>query len=541
MDEAIATVVMVTGTTTELATQYVQLADGDPNQAVQLFFENGGADLTGSSSQPPPPSTSHPAGGAENPIDIDAEENISDDNDPAVTGFNKRPRNDAPSQPMAAAGYEDDEAMARRLQEEMYGEGGLDEGVVRAPIARQAETLVGPGADALPGLGVGDDDHDAAIQERMLAFQRRRNQPRPGIFNQHEPSSIWDRDMMNEDPARNYLAEATGGASEASSRSTRLARLFQPPWELMFKGEWDDARDEGKEHKKWILVDIQDPSIFDCQALNRDLWKNEGIVDTLKENFLFIQYNKDDPRATQYIQYYFQDHSSPDAYPHVAIVDPRTGEQIKLWSRKVPSAPEFLMQIHEFLDRYSLENNARNPVAKRKSETKKEKPVDQLSEEEMLERALQASLATQTQEQQQSPPAEDPDDLTRSVGDLRHAAGPSIDDVMDVDADANGGAASAEATPFSQIPSDHPHVEPSAGPGVTRVQIRHPGGRVVRRFAEGDPVQRIYEYLKAEPLEGRDGADFELVSMGKNLVDSRQESIEAAGLKNGTVMVEFVE
>ncbi|KAK4935930.1 UBX domain protein Ubx2 [Elasticomyces elasticus] len=541
MDEAIASVVMVTGTTPELAAQYVQLADGDPNQAVQLFFENGGADLTGPSSHPPPPSSSHPAGGADNPIDIDAEENISDDNDPDVTGFRKTPQNNASSRPLAAADYEDDEAMARRLQEEMYGGGGMDEGVVRAPIARQAETLVGPGADALPGLGVGGPDHDAAIQERMLAFQRRRNQPRPGIFNQHEPSSIWDRDMMNEGPARDYLAEATGGASEASSRSTRLARLFQPPWELMFKGEWDDARDEGKEHKKWILVDIQDPSIFDCQALNRDLWKNEGIVDTLKENFLFIQYNKDDPRAGQYIQYYFQDHDSSDAYPHVAIVDPRTGEQIKLWSRKVPTAPEFLMQIHEFLDRYSLDNSARNPVAKRKSEAKKDKPVDQLSEEEMLERALQASLATQTQEQPQPPPNEDPDDLTRSIGDLRQGGGPSIADVMDVDVDTNGGAATAETTAFSQIPSDHPHVEPPAGPGITRVQIRHPGGRIVRRFAEDDQVQRIYEYLKAEPLDGREGADFELVSMGKNLIDSRQESFEAAGLKNGTVMVEFVE
>lgn len=346
---------------------------------------------------------------------------------------------------------------------------------------------------------------------------------------------------MNQDPARNYLAEATGGASEGSSRSTRLARLFQPPWELMFKGEWDDARDEGKEHKKWILVDIQDPSIFDCQALNRDLWKNEGIVDTLKENFLFVQYNKDDPRAGPYIQYYFQEHNNQDAYPHVAIVDPRTGEQIKLWSRKIPSAAEFLMQLHEFLDRYSLENNARNPVAKRRSEAKKEKPVDQLSEEEMLERALQASLATQDQEQPKPPPTEDPDDLTRSIGDLRQDAGPSIADVMDVDVDANGDATTKEATAFSQIPSNHPHVEPPAGPGITRVQIRHPGGRIVRRFAEGDQVQRIYEYLKAEPLEGKEGAAFELVSMGKNLIDSRQESIEAAGLKNGTVMVEFVE
>jgi len=536
MDEAIATVAAVTGSTPEIAAQYVQLADGDPNQAVQLFFENGGADLGGapSQSQPQPSSSSLPTGGAQNPIDLDAEEHISDDNDPEVTGFRKRTQGTAPSRP--AGDLEDDEAMARRLQEEMYGEAGVEDGI-RAPIARQAETLVGPGAGVLPTVG---PEFDAAIEARMRDLHRRRNQVRPGIFNQQEPpSSIWDRDVREAEAGRGYLAESTGGASEASSRSTRLARLFQPPWELIFKGEWEDARDEGKEHKKWILVDIQDPSIFDCQALNRDLWKNEGVVDTIKENFVFIQYNRDDPRASQYVQYYFPNHESQDEYPHVAIVDPRTGEQIKLWSRKVPSAPEFLMQLHEFLDRYSLENNARNPVAKRKSETK-EKPVDQLSEEEQLERALQASLASsQDQERPKALPAEDPDELTRSVGDLRNAGGPSIDEAMAIDEPI--AATTTEATPHSQISSDHPHVEPPAGPGVTRVQIRHPGGRIVRRFAQDDPVQRIYEFLKAEPLEGKEGMDFELVSMGKNLIDSRHESIEAAGLKNGTVMVEFVE
>ncbi|KIX07116.1 uncharacterized protein Z518_05093 [Rhinocladiella mackenziei CBS 650.93] len=552
MDDAIATVVAVTGSTPELAAQYVQLADGDANQAVQLFFENGGADLAGSSTShppPPPPTTSsHQTGGAQNPIDLDDDENISDDNDPEITGYRKPSQNHVPSHPTGPSQFEDDEAMARRLQEEMYGEGGMEDSI-RAPIARQAETLVGPGAEPMPMSGSGYD----AIQDRIQAFERRRMQrqhihqftrymanllaERAGIFNQYQPqSSIWDMDTDDE-PNRDVLAESTGGASEASSRSNRLARLFQPPWDLMFKGEWEGAREAGKDSKKWLLVDIQDPSIFDCQALNRDLWKNEGIVETVKENFVFLQYNKNDPRAMQYIQYYFPAHDNPNEYPHVAIVDPRTGEQIKLWSRKVPSAAEFLMQLHEFLDRYSLDNNARNPVAKRKSEAKKVKPVDQLTEEEMLERALQASLASQSQEN--PPPAEDPDDLTRSIGDLREAEGPTIDNVMDVE--ENGRNTTAESSAFSQIPSNRPHVEPAAGPGVTRIQIRHPGGRIVRRFAQDDPVQRIYEYLKAEPLEGKEGMDFELVSMGKNLMDARQDSIESAGLKNGTVMVEFVE
>jgi UBX domain-containing protein 7 len=310
----------------------------------------------------------------------------------------------------------------------------------------------------------------------------------------------------------------------------------------MYKGEWDSARDEGKEEKKWLLVDIQDPSIFDCQALNRDLWKNEGIVETVKENFVFLQYNRDDPRASQYTQYYFQNYESANEYPHVAIVDPRTGEQIKLWARKVPPAPEFLMQLHEFLDRYSLDNNARNPVAKRRSEAKKAKPVDQLTEEEMLERALQASLASQSDEQKPMP-GEDPDDLTRSVGDLRGAQETVINEAMDVEKNGADEAAeeATEINTFALISSNRPHAEPPAGPGITRVQIRHPGGRIVRRFAEQDPVQRIYEYLKAEPLEGKEGSHFELVSMGKNLMELRHETIESAGLKNGTVMVEFVD
>ncbi|RVX73858.1 hypothetical protein B0A52_02748 [Exophiala mesophila] len=541
MDEAIATLISVAGATPELAAQYAQLADGDANQAVQLWFENGGVDLSGGNitSQPPPQTTSNQAGGPSHPIALDDDDDSAGDaNDPVITGVNTSTRPNEPPHSSAPVDFEDDEAMARRLQEEMYGEGATQE--PRAPIARQAETLVGPGSDPFSMRGMGYED---AVQERLRGFQTRRTQRSnvPGIFNQHQPSSIWERDSIDNSQ---ILAESTGGESESTTRTNRLARLFQPPWDLMFKGEWDDARDEGKEHKKWLLVDIQNNRVFDCQALNRDLWKNEGIVETVKENFVFLQYNKDDPRASQYIQYYFQGYENEDEYPHVAIVDPRTGEQIKLWSRKVPSPAEFLMQLHEFLDRYSLDNSARNPVAKRKSEIKKEKPIDQLSEEEMLERALQASLAGASQDfgdpaQAKQAPAEDPDDLTRSIGDVRKEAMGNSES-MDIDS-STPPTDLQETSAFSQIPSTNPHVEPAQGPSVTRVQIRHPGGRVVRRFAETDTVQRIYEFLKAEPLEGREGADFELISMGKNLIDDRNSTIAEAGLKNGTVMVEFIE
>jgi UBX domain-containing protein 7 len=324
-----------------------------------------------------------------------------------------------------------------------------------------------------------------------------------------------------------------------------LAEMYRPPFEIMSRVDFEEGRQEGREQEKWLLVNIQDPAVFDCQLLNRDLWKNPQVRDTVKENFVFLQYNKEDTKAAQYLQYYFQAYDTQDSYPHISIVDPRTGEQVKAWTGPpVPNPAEFVMQLHEFLDRYSLKHNARNPVAKRKPEVKKEKKLDMMSEEEMLEMAVQNSLASEATNRQ-----EDPDDLTRSIGDLGKGKGKVIDlddeDMQDAPPlNTNGHVESAPTpvvSPFSSISSEQPHHEPPADPTVTRIQFRHSGGRVIRRFALADPVRRIYEWLKASPLEGKEGVEFELVFMSKNLMDSLEHSIEEAGLKNGTVMVEFLE
>ena len=320
-----------------------------------------------------------------------------------------------------------------------------------------------------------------------------------------------------------------------------LARLFQPPWALLFKGGWDEAREEGRDQLKWLLVNIQNDSVFDCQVLNRDLWKNESVAETIRESFLFLQYAPSDPRAQTYINYYFQGHDNPDLYPHIAIVDPRTGEQVKVWSREAPKPADFLMQIHEFLDRYSLASGARNPVAKRKPESKKTKEPHQMTEDEMLEAAIAASVATQ-EDQKSKNKLDDPDELTKSIGDLGaangNAGGPTSEPAVAMEDEE---MASAILPPGSaSIASDRPHTEPPLGPNVTRIQFRSPEApRIIRRFALSDPVSRIYEWLKAEPLEGKAGAEFELVSMGKNLATVLDETIEQAALKNATVMVEF--
>lgn len=375
-----------------------------------------------------------------------------------------------------------------------------------------------------------------------------------GIFNQQSiPASIWNDTASNSTHSaahRSALSQATAGASEVSAKSSLLAEMYRPPFEIMSRLKWEEARSEGKENEKWILINVQDAAIFDCQLLNRDLWKHPGVKETIKENFLFMQYSKDDPRGREYIQYYFQARDSEAAYPHIAIVDPRTGEQVKVWSGvPAPTAPDFLIQLHEFLDRYSLNVTAKNPVAKRKAESKREKPVDRMTEDEMLELALQNSLAGAAG----GPKDDDPDDLTRSSADISNGKGkgkgkakPTQDahsneaEMTDADDASTNGHISDPPSPFATISSTNPHTEPPADATLSsRIQFRHPTGRVVRRFTLADPVRRIYEWLKAEPMPGKQDVDFELIFMGRNLLAGLDGSIEEAGLRNGTVMVEF--
>ncbi|KAH8698288.1 putative UBX domain protein [Talaromyces proteolyticus] len=510
--DVIAQFTEVTGSTPELATQYLEIADFNIEQAMQLYFENGGAEIQPSRQTEP----TH-----RNNLGSDVIHHADADDDVLVD----EARSSAPSR-QPDLNFEDDAAIARRLQEELYAAGGDSSDGVRAPIARTTETLVGPGAEDFGELD--------PVLNRLRMRQSRNN--RPGIFNQRD-SSIWEE--ASENSQRASLSRATGGASETSSKSTLLAEMYRPPFELMSRLPWDTAREEGRESEKWLLINIQDPSIFDCQLLNRDLWKDPSVRDTVKENFIFLQYNKDDERGIPYLQYYFQTSDVSDNYPHIAIVDPRTGEQVKVWSGPPVIKPaDFLMQLHEFLDRYSLKQNARNPVAKRKAEIPKEKKLEAMTEEEMMEMALKNSLEGATPEK-----IEDPDELTRSVGDLKGKGRATDVDDIPMEEQEPEEQEDPNVSIFRAIPSDHNHTEPPADPATTtRIQFRHPSGRVIRRFALADPVQRIYEWLKSEPpLQEKAGVIFELNAMGKNLLQELNTSIQDAGLKNGTVMIGYLE
>lgn len=203
-DETVVNFTSITGSTPGLATQYLRLGDNDLEQAIGLYYANDGADLEpsiGNTQAPPEPSaSSRPRGhGASYTDDVGVVHLDSDnDNDPdyaededavmagSVRDIRSRHEGASVSQPstggmpqgFSGVGVEDDEAMAMRLQQEMYGHTGnsnvsgmLDEEGIRAPIARTTQTLVGPdGFDPS-----NEEEMRAAVMEQMMA----RRQARP--------------------------------------------------------------------------------------------------------------------------------------------------------------------------------------------------------------------------------------------------------------------------------------------------------------------------------------------------------------------------
>jgi len=342
---------------------------------------------------------------------------------------------------------------------------------------------------------------------------------------------------MSADELRHHLVEATGGAAARDTQAGRLADLFRPPIEIISHLSFEDARDEAKELEKWILVNVQDQAVFTCQVLNRDIWKASEVQQTVRENFIFLQMDRSGRDGRDFIRLYLPEVSSGmanDAFPHLAIIDPRTGEQVKVWT-EMPTTPlEFVHSLHEFLDRYSLRVDAKNPV--QRTAIPKKIDVDRMTEDEMLQLAMQNSLGEGTSN---SPRSHDPDELTKVDADL-----------MDFgDANSVSKGKEVEQSPFQRISSQKHHEEPPPGPSVTRIQFKlHDGTRVVRRFLLSDRVERLFEYVKADLLPEHeakkgDGSDkeFELVNLGKKLIEVLDQTVEEAGLKMGTVMVETME
>lgn len=161
--------------------------------------------------------------------------------------------------------------------------------------------------------------------------------------------------------------------------SDKLANMFAPPSKLFFKGTFDQARTEGIKEFKWILVTIHDPLEFPCQMLNRDVWKDKDVEELVKENFLFFQWMVSSEEAQKYKTFY-----RFFSFPHIAFIDPRTGERVKVWDHFI-SAIDFIQESLDFLDENTLDSMPkRNRADSVHSEDEDLKKALKLSEEQAV-------------------------------------------------------------------------------------------------------------------------------------------------------------
>ncbi|KAL0076260.1 hypothetical protein J3Q64DRAFT_1647859 [Phycomyces blakesleeanus] len=199
--------------------------------------------------------------------------------------------------------------------------------------------------------------------------------------------------------------------SAATAKAKRLADLFRPPFDIMFRGGFEEV------------------------------W-----------NY---------PEGKRYLTLYPTQH-----YPHVAIIDARTGERIKVWDKQL-SASDFMMNATEFLERQSSDRS--RPAAMKRPRVTKD--VLDMSEEEQINAAIAASL--------------------KAYGNAPEREDSDFEDIEEEEPAVTGSL--LDSIKANKRP------EPTNLADSTRIQFRLVDGkRVIRRFMKTDPVRYLFEFVKAE-------------------------------------------
>jgi len=248
---------------------------------------------------------------------------------------------------------------------------------VRAPIPQHQEMMIQPGYEG----------YALASRQRGASATRRVGTVR-SVFDGFRDFEAETRRMEER-----LEGEEEVGLPVNRSKKRTLEELFKPPLDLMWQGDWQSARDRASSTQRWLLVNIQDAKEFQCQVLNRDLWSNAGVKAIVGEHFVFWQQYKESDEAARYMTFY-----PITEWPHVSIVDPRTGENMVTWSRL--DAAAFPTLITEFLSLHpSLESPGKEEPPRKKVKTD---VIVEMDEEAQMAAAIKASLADTLKEDEDS-------------------------------------------------------------------------------------------------------------------------------------------
>mmetsp|Transcript_8012 Transcript_8012/g.15082 ORF Transcript_8012/g.15082 Transcript_8012/m.15082 type:complete len:504 (+) Transcript_8012:129-1640(+) len=431
--------------------------------------------------------------------------------------------------------------------------GGSGQNQVRAPDQTRRMRLLDfddDGAAAALSMGAGLMNHDPFGPGAGMLGLGGGNLPRMSAFAEddnmdfdHELHGSF-RDVINR--AVNLQGEYHNGRNSPeetfsmSSRVTRLSDMFAPPLHLIHSaGGFQGARNVAKDSKRWLLVNVQSDSDFACHALNRDVWRDELCENLVREGFIFWQSDDTTDDGRTYCQRY-----NVTSFPHIGIVDPRTGRLMfrkEGWTQENPLTPEAFAELAaDFCSRHSF---YKAPVAPKSGATnpKRTAVVDirdviEMTEEQQLQAAIRASMNHNAQDNDDSSieyVMEDNED-DEFVEDNTQQVDSSIQGVSSPPKEEK------RPTFIDEIIALQVGEEPSEN--SARVMIRMPDGkRLVRRFKLDHTVKVIYAYVAQSNDDAKSGKEF-VMKAGfppKDLIHSVDESISSSGLAGDSITVRW--
>mmetsp|Transcript_36259 Transcript_36259/g.54128 ORF Transcript_36259/g.54128 Transcript_36259/m.54128 type:complete len:481 (-) Transcript_36259:358-1800(-) len=303
-----------------------------------------------------------------------------------------------------------------------------------------------------------------------------------------------------------------------------LTDMFAPPTHLMHSaGGFQGARQAAKDARRWLLVNIQRDAEFSSHALNRDVWRDELVENLIREGFIFWQTMDVAPEGRTYAQRY-----AVMDYPHVAILDPRTGRSLwkkEGWTQERPlTAERFAESAMDFCSRHSFDEPPRAGPRATGPAAKSSKP-QMSAEEQQLQAALAASL-NQNNSKEEIDMTDDNDDSNEV-------------EVMEHVVDSKPAAEQDMKPPsrFLELLDEVVEDEPSSS--ASRVQIRMMDGkRLVRKFANTSKVSQIYAVVARENEDTiKEGKEFVLMAgfPPKDIWDKIDETVQSCQLNGQSI------
>ena len=503
MDEQCAQFMDITSVSDPaVAASFLEMSGGDLQTAVGLFFEHGAGIAT---------DTTAPTTTTTENADADA-----------------------------------DAELANRLQQEMYQEQEQQqqlEDEVRQPIQPTHDTLLpqefGFGAPMGMNMGMNMGMGYSVPQGGMFGRAQR------SVFNQTDAEgdgvAVVDLDS-DDDMDEDYEDTNRQRSSRMTATQKRLAAIFRPPWDIITKVDLDTAKQMARNEGKWILINIQDVEDFRCQCLNRDFWSSQQIKQLVRRSFVFLQYQHDSHSGEMYRNLY----NFNDEYPHIAILDPMTGERMLMWN-KSPNVHAFVDEVTDFLARYPVDGSSA-ALAPSSRGLNKSNAID-LDDDRSGDEYVDMDEFDQH---------EDDEDDSAAFSDADDYASASESEPVSTKVQAPVPMSAPEpVSPPKELtyeekikqlqPQDlaDPPADLDAAKLTTRIQIRSgiDGKRVVKKVALSEPVRNIFAFTKHAFAESLEGRPFTLKMQRTNLTPALDDGRTVAEwqLQNAALMLEVVD